>query len=398
MRTPVVLVAGQGAKTDVVDLMIRTPGTGVISYTVDGHVIVRQVSGMRDTKLVITQWPLEITGGCVTCTVRNDLLILLRQMHRRSDVHRIVVQLMDWVDPEPICVAINDMPVQLGPGYVDGPAGRDVEIEAVVTCVDTGTWLSQAVGDDELDASRTVAQVVVGQAAFADVLVLTEPDRATLAVLRRLAPRARMTVGLQHVTTALAHLDGQARRGRSDDPHGPLLAGQPPLQPDGEVVLLEFNARRPFHPERLHEAIDDLLDGVVQVRGRAWLAGQPDTVVWIESAGGGLGVGNVGSWLAAMSETDRAYVDPERTAIAASQWDDRFGDRHISLTALVCGAAPDTVTAALTRALLTDDELDSPADWAGYADPFGDWHEDPCADLQDGLTAADEHSMLNGEE
>jgi G3E family GTPase len=396
MRTPVILVAGQGAGTDAVDVLLRDAGTAVVGYTVDGHVVVRQVSGMRDTKLVITQWPLEITNCCVTCTVRNDLLILLRQLHRRDDVRRIVVQLMEWLDPESICTAINDTPVQLGAGYIDGPASRDVEIEAVVTCIDTGVWLGQALGDDELDASRTVAQVVVGQAAFADVLVLTEADRATLAVLRRLAPRARITVGLQHFTTALKHLEAQSRRGRPDDPHDSLLAGQPPLQADGEVELLEFNARRPFHPERLHHAIDALLDGVVRVRGRAWLASQPDTVVWIESAGGGLGVGDAGRWLAGMSERDRAYADPERTAMAASHWDERFGDRHIALTVLVCGASRQAITAALSGALLTDAELDRPQDWASYPDPFGEWHEDPCTELEHDL--ADEHIMLNGEE
>ncbi|MDZ7881553.1 MAG: GTP-binding protein [Mycobacterium sp.] len=396
MRTPVILVAGQGAGTDAVDVLLRDEGTAVVGYSVDGHVVVRQVSGMRDTKLVITRWPLEITNCCVTCTIRNDLLILLRQLHRRDDVQRIVVQLMEWLDPEAICTAINDTTVQLGPGYIDGPAGRDVEIQAVVTCIDTGVWLSQALGEDELDDSRTVAQVVVGQAAFADVLVLTEADRATLAVLRRLAPRARITVGLQHFTTALKHLDSQSRRGRSDDPHDSLLAGQPPLQADGEVELAEFNARRPFHPERLHHAIDALLDGVVRVRGRAWLASQPDTVVWIESAGGGLGVGDAGRWLAGMSESDRAYVDPERTAMAASHWDDRFGDRHIALTILVCGANPDTIMTALHAALLTDAELDNPQDWVGFPDPFGEWHEDPCSELAHDLT--DDHIMLNGEE
>ncbi len=66
----------------------------------------------------------------------------------------------------------------------------------------------------------------------------------------------------------------------------------------------------PFHPGRLHEAIDDLLDGVVRVRGRAWLASQPDAVVWIESAGGGLGVGNAGRWLAAMTDSERGLRRP----------------------------------------------------------------------------------------
>ena len=396
MRTPVLLVAGQGDTDSATGTLLRRPGTLVVEHRFDGHVVKRTVTNLQDGVLVSSETALELAHGCIACTIRNDLLILLRQLHRRSDVHRIVVHLMEWLDPEAICTAINDTPVQLGPGYIDGPAGRDVEIQAVVTCVDTGVWLSQALGDDELDASRTVAQAVVGQAEFADVLVLTEADRATLAVLRRLAPRARITVGLQHVTTALKHLDAQSRRGRSDDPHDSLLAGEPPLQPDGEVELLEFNARRPFHPERLHHAIDALLDGVVRVRGRAWLASQPDTVVWIESAGGGLGVGDAGRWLAGMAERDRAYIDPERTAMAASHWDERFGDRHIALTVLVCGANPEAITAALNAALLTDAELDRPQDWASYPDPFGEWHEDPCAELSHDL--ADEHIMLNGEE
>ena len=68
----------------------------------------------------------------------------------------------------------------------DGPAARDVEISAVVACLDTESWRGQALGDDELPDGRPVAQVVVGQAEFADVLVLTEPEHATLAILTRL--------------------------------------------------------------------------------------------------------------------------------------------------------------------------------------------------------------------
>ena len=131
----------------------------------------------------------------MACTIRNDLLVLLRKLHRRADVDRIVVHLAPWLEPEPICWAINHTRVRVGPGYFDGPAARDVVIAGVVDCVETVDWLGQALGDDELPDGRTVAQVVVGQAEFADLLVLNHPDPATLAVLRRLAPRARITVG-----------------------------------------------------------------------------------------------------------------------------------------------------------------------------------------------------------
>ncbi|MHA3019103.1 ribosome hibernation factor-recruiting GTPase MRF [Mycobacterium sp. BMJ-28] len=373
MRTPVVLVSGQGTADDVTGTLIHSPGTISVSYAIEGHIAIRQIAEMRSERRIISVWPIEVSG-CLNCAIRADLLPLLRRLHRREEVTRIVVRLPQWADPESLCTAIDQTPLHIGPGYIDGPAGRDVVVAAVVTGIDSSSWLGQALGDADLDDSRTVAQVVVGQAEFADVLVLTQPDANTLAVLRRLAPRARITVGTDNVELALANLDPLARRGRSDDAHDPLLAGQPPLQPDGPVHLLEFNARKPFHPLRLHHAIDELLDGVVRIRGRAWIASQPDAVVWIESAGGGLGVGHCGTWLVEMEPGERAYVDPERIALAGSIWDDRFGDRHIAMTALVCGADPEAVTGALTRALLTDDELARPQDWAHYPDPFGDWH------------------------
>jgi G3E family GTPase len=113
-------------------------------------------------------------------------------------------------------------------------------------------WLRQAVGDDELDDGRTAAQVVVSQAEFADVLVPTRPEQRMLAVLRRLAPRSRITVGTDWLETALDHLERDARRGRSSHPHEPLLAGQPSLDPEGDVGLLLLSASRPFHSQRLH--------------------------------------------------------------------------------------------------------------------------------------------------
>jgi G3E family GTPase len=269
------------------------------------------------------------------------------------------------MEPEPVCVALTH-----------SSAARDVSVAAVVTAVDAGTWLPQALGDDELDDGRTVAQVVVGQVEFADVVVLTHPHPDTLAVTRRLAPRARVTVGAERLDLALANLEPDARRGRSDDPHGSLLAGQPPLGEAGAVRLLEFQARRPFHPLRLHAAVDLLLDGVVRTKGRVWLAGRPERAMWLESAGGGLRVTQAGKWLAAMTSREIAYVGPERRAMADLIWDHRHGDRHTSMTVLVCGADPAEIVRALQAALLTDGEMAQPQHWRRYEDPFGDDHAD----------------------
>lgn len=381
MRTPVVLVVGQGDTDAVTGTLLRRPGTLVVEHRFDGHVVRRTTITLHNGVLTSAETALELAHGCVSCTIRNDLLVLLRQLHRRDDVERIVVHLSPWLEPEPICLAINHVRIRVAPGYIDGPAARDVQVAAVLTCVDAQRWLKQALGAGELDDGRTIAQVVVGQAEFADVLVLTHPEPTTLAALRRLAPRARITVGVDRVEMTLAHLDPASRRGRSDAPHDPLLAGEPLLEPAGAVKIVEFGARRPFHPERLHAAVDVLLDGVIRTRGRAWLANRSEQCAWIESAGGGMRIGSAGKWLAAMSSSELAYVDPQRRALGQLMWDERFGDRHTSMTMLVCGAEPAEIVDALNGALLTDDEMAMPQQWSRYADPFGEWHQDPCDEL-----------------
>lgn len=397
MRTPVILVAGQRDSDAVVGALLRTPGTLVVEHRFDGHVVRRTTVTLSDGMLTSHESGLELAHGCVSCTIRNDLLVLLRQLHRRDDVNRIVVHLAPWLEPEPICLAIKHVRVRVAPGYIDGPAALDVAIAAVVTCIDSAAWLDQSLGEDELDDGRTQAQVVIGQAEFADVVVLDRANPFVAAVLRRLSPRARVRVGAIGIEDALNNLYRDARRGRSDDPHGPLLAGQPPLEPRGPISLVEFNARRPFHPQRLHVCLDLLLDGVIRTRGRIWLASNPDRAMWLESAGSGLRVSSAGKWLAAMTGVERDGVDAERRALAGLGWDDRHGDRHTAMAILVCGARADEILDALHGALLTEEEMRHPHDWVTYDDPFGDWHEDPCAELAEAADNSARHTQQGKE-
>lgn len=102
-----------------------------------------------------------------------------------------------------------------------------------------------------------------------------------------------------------------------------------------------------------------LLDGVVRTRGRVFVANRLDDVMWIESADGGVLVESAGTWLAAKEPNAKACIDPERRALAAMGWDARFGDRHISMAVLVCGAQTAEIDSALRGALLTDGTVET---------------------------------------
>ncbi|MFC4375654.1 ribosome hibernation factor-recruiting GTPase MRF [Nocardia halotolerans] len=425
-RTPVVLLAGFAgpAMTGVEHIAAKLSedaGTVVVHHDLaelrEG--VVRRT--VRTAGRVSTT-VLELAHGCVSCTLRADLLPMLCTLAARDHVRRIVLALDPAIEAEALCQAIEHVEVTGVTDRVDGPAARNVRVEAVLTCLDGEQWLADATGDEALadrglagaDDDRTVAQVAVGQVDFADALVVLAAGADTLdrerlgAVLARMAPMAPVAwlerlsdFDAVEIGALLTRVPADSRRGRVFDAHAPLLRGQPPLDTDCGVTIVEFAARRPFHPVRLHDALDVLFDGVVTARGRVWLATQPEQVVWLESAGGGLRVGSAGRWLAAMSPEERGAADPARVAMAALGWDERFGDREVSLVILAHDADPAEIRHALHWALVEDDELllvdRAPERVALWEDPFGDWHEDPCADPAETAATASERTNPRGE-
>lgn len=426
-KTPLVIVTGFDREATIRSAeALAVPGTAVVHHDltlVGAGTIVRTVSttdfdGEKDSRT--TQSALE--HGCLSCAMREDVLPLLRALHRRGNVDRIVLALDPALEPEPMAWAITNVVVSDVPGQIDGPAGLDVQIEAVIGCIDEATWLEDATGDRILaedprgtegvarpvveDDERTVAQLAVGHVEFADALVVHGQavdgwsGAQLFAVLKRLNPTAPIIMELPQrklgptiMRNLIASIPAGARRGEITGPHDPLLRGQPPLTPDCGVHVVEFEADRPFHPERLHEAIDILLEGVVAARGRLWLATQPDEALWLESAGGGLRIATGGTWIASMTDDQVDQVDPERMAMASLRWHPLYGDRSSSIVAVAHRTEPARIERALQGALLTDDELSAgQAGWDGLDDPFGVTHADPCDDM------LDERSLLEGTE
>ncbi|MFC5061399.1 ribosome hibernation factor-recruiting GTPase MRF [Actinomycetospora atypica] len=376
-------MAAADPRTVLVAHDLRRLGEGVLTRSV------RHRGGWRTDAV-------ELAHGCVSCTLREDLLPLLHHLAVDGEVGRVVVLLDPGMEPESVCEAL---------AHVEPVVTDVLELVGVVAVLDGATWLEDAGSGEALadrgravtaDDDRTVAEIVVGQAEFADVLVVVgSPDPWERvrrdAVLARLAPQARRLDAahpalVPDVGPVLAELHPDARRGVPDDPHGPLLRGQPPLSRDVGVSLLHVGLRRPFHPQRLHEAIDVLLTGTIRARGRVWVASRPEHALWVESAGGGLQVGTAGRWLADSLAWDD--VDALRRASASLRWDPRWGDREQQLVVLVHDAEPGDVVAALDAALLTDEEIALGEDaWRGFDDPFGTTHTDPCGELAPGAPA-----------
>jgi G3E family GTPase len=231
------------------------------------------------------------------------------------------------------------------------------------------------------------ADVVSRQVEHADTVVVwgnprhDHRDRARLdALLHRLAPWAtQVRIGDAATVDCTALADRLLRTGRHDPAtpgmRGRALEGFPVgiHDPAGEagVNAMLFRARRPFHPERLHDALADLAGATLRGRGQLWLAGRPDTVVGWESAGGGVQLHGLGPWLAALPRDRWTHASDLRRLAADLDWDPYYGDRRTVLSFVGLRLDVPALTDRLAGCLLTDPEIaDGVASWARLPDPF----------------------------
>ncbi|MFY1702878.1 CobW family GTP-binding protein [Micromonospora sp. WMMA1923] len=337
---------------------------------------------------IIEDEQVELRHGCASCTLREDVLPTLVRFTRSHPGQDLVLMLPEVVEPEAVAAACAHC-------LVDGAPITDlIRIDSYVTVLDAEHLLDGLASTDDLttlgihaadDDHRALADVVVRQIEYADTLVLWGQSRdgafdtSRMAVLlQRMAPWAThlrvddpvdagtLTRQLRHTHRHRSGTPGTLARGLQ----GYTLGAHEP-EPDCGVVSAVLRARRPFHPQRLHDVLEEVNAEVIRSRGHLWLASQPDTVVAWEFAGGGLTMGSLGHWLVSLPADRWEHVEDQRRLAAALEWDPYYGDRHQHLVFIGLDLDPVELHRALAGCLLTDAELaDGEDTWRSYPDPF----------------------------
>ncbi|QOC92511.1 CobW family GTP-binding protein [Micromonospora craniellae] len=377
--------------TDPGLLLVRHDLADVRNGTV--HRVVRDRDGVLEDERI------SLAHGCVSCTLREDVLPTLARLVGTRPGRDLVLMLPEVVEPEAVAAACAHC-------LIDGVPITDLlHVDSYVTVVDAEHLLDGLASTDDLKTlsihaadndDRALADVIVRQIEYADTLVLWghsaegayDTDRLAV-LLNRITPwAAQVRVDDDLVDANL--LTRQLRdthRYRPETPgvlarglEGHLVGVHEP-QPDCGIVSAVFRARRPFHPQRLHDVLEELTAEVIRSRGHLWLASQPETVVAWDFAGGGLALGSLGRWLAALPDRYWDEVSDHRRLAAAMDWDPYYGDRHQHLVFIGLDLDPTGLHGTLTRCLLTDAELaDGEQAWRDYRDPFTDCFPLPALD------------------
>ncbi|MEV8103922.1 GTP-binding protein [Streptomyces sp. NPDC088135] len=371
-RLPVLIVAGlhSEARKEVVNGLLRTvPGSVALHHDLasaaEGTVrrLVRDAAG----ELSCGQTPL--VDDCACCALREDLVPELERLAGSGSVRLAIVELWDSVEPRTMAEAV----VAHGGGLL--------ELTNVVTAVDPALVLPcLGNGDDLAEAGlaaaatdrRTVGDTWARQLEYAPVLALVgsgTADEEDRALLTQLHPTARQVAAYsaELARLAFAGFDVEAAAVAQH----PACALLPQEADEAGVATLVWHRRRPFHPERLCRALEDLCCAAARSRGRFWLADRPDTLLAWDAAGGSLCVESVGPWLASLPDAAWDMVPPVRRAAAALDWHPEHGDRCQHLVFTSPGLDRDGLARLLETCLLTDAEYAAgPEAWRRLPAPF----------------------------
>ncbi|MER6319216.1 GTP-binding protein [Streptomyces sp. NPDC001581] len=357
MTLPVVIVGGlhsDARRSAVRELLTTVPGSVALHHDLStaAEGTVRRL--VRDASGELSRGEAPLVNDCACCALREDLVPELRRLAADGLTRLAVVELWDSVEPRAMAEVVA------------AHGGAALDLTNVITAVDPALVLPYlANGDDLAEAGlasaatdqRTVGDTWARQLEYAPVLALADgadadaEDRALLAQLHPTARRVETGTG-ELARVAFAGFDTEAAAAAQH----PACARLPQEADEAGVATFVWHRHRPFHPERLYAALEDLACAAARSRGRFWLADRPDTLLAWDAAGGALCVENGGPWLASLPDAAWEMVPPVRRAAAALGWHPEHGDCCQYLVFTSPGLDRDALARLLESCLLTDAE------------------------------------------
>ncbi|MDI1446877.1 zinc metallochaperone GTPase ZigA [Polyangium sp. 6x1] len=342
----------------------------------------------------------EMTNGCICCTLREDLLLEVQKLAREGRFDYLLIESTGISEPLPVAETF---------GFGDDTGARlsDVaRLDTMVTVVDAYNFSKDFAAAEDLaergvaaseEDDRSVVDLLVDQVEFCDVIVLNKVDLVSQkelglleATLHRLNPRARIvpaSFGKVPIETIMGTGLFDMEKAKAAPGWMAEMRGEHVPETEayglGSFVLRDH---RPFHPARLYALMHEEWPGVIRSKGFFWLATRPEWVAEWSQAGGACRFGVVGKWWAAQSKEDWPEDEDARQRIE-SDWDPELGDRRQEIV-IIGTAEREGMRARLEACLLSDEEMAlGPEGFRQFEDPFPPW--DLAEEEADGAPAGD---------
>ena len=353
---------------------------------IDAAMVKSEVSLNRSEEKLI-----EMSNGCICCTLREDLLEEVNKLAKEGRFDYLVIESTGISEPLPVAETFT---------FADeeGVSLSDVaELDTMVTVVDAVNFLKdyqeakylkdkgESLGEDD---ERSVADLLVDQVEFADLILISKTDLVTFEDLERLKAILK-TLNTDAKILPIVHgnveIDKVLNTGlfdfeRARQAPGWLKEMRGEHIPETEeygIGSFCYEARRPFHPDKFHEFLHNTKQygKLIRSKGFFWLATRPEYAGQWSQAGGIARYGFAGLFWKAVPKKDWPE-DEEYLASIKNQWVEPFGDMRQELVFIGQGLDQEKMIQKLDDCLLTEEEvLKGREYWATLEDPFPAWDQ-----------------------
>lgn len=362
------------------DLKVAVIVNDMSEINIDSELVQKQGGFSRTEEKLV-----EMSNGCICCTLREDLLVEVENLVKKGDIDYILIESSGISEPVPVAQTFT---------YIDDELGIDLskycKLDTMVTVVDANRfWHDFESGDSLLDRKeavseyddREVADLLIDQIEFCDVLILNKCDLVAPEdidkleeVIRTLQPTAKIIRSVNSnievseiLNTGLFDFEkaSNAAGWIKELNIGP--ANHIPETDEYGISSFVYERKRPFHTERFHNWCSQMPTQIVRAKGIAWCASRNNLALLLSQAGPSVNIEPLSYWVAALPKKEQQEVmrtEPE----VLEEWDETYGDRFTKLVFIGTDLAKDIITRELDTCLLSDAEMKD--DWSKMTDPF----------------------------
>ena len=353
---------------------------------IDSAIVQSEVSLNRSEEKLV-----EMSNGCICCTLREDLLEEVTKLALEGRFDYLVIESTGISEPLPVAETFT---------FADenGVSLSDVaDLDTMVTVVDAVNFLKdydeakylqetgESLGEED---ERSVADLLVDQVEFADLILISKTDLATPSEVERLTAILKTlntSAKIIPIANGNVEIDNVLNTGlfdfeRAQQAPGWLQEMRGEHVPETEeygIGSFSYEARRPFHPEKFHNFLHstEKYGKLIRSKGYFWLATRPQFAGQWSQAGGIARYGFAGLFWKAVPEQDWPE-DKDYLASIKRMWVEPFGDMRQELVFIGQGLDQQAMTQALDACLLSEEEvLRGVAYWATLSDPFPAWEQ-----------------------
>jgi len=335
----------------------------------------------------------ELTNGCICCTLREDLLSEVRKLAEENAYDYLVIESTGISEPLPVAATFEFRDE-------DGESLADLAyIDNMITVVDAVNFLSnynstdylretgESLGDED---ERAIIDLMVEQIEFASTILLNKVDECSTEELKKIKSIIKglnadaEIIETNYSNTPLNKVINTNSFDLEKAENHPLWSKElndfkehiPETEEYG-ITSFVYRSRLPFDPNKFMVFLnEDDWPGVIRTKGFFWLSTRPDFIGEVSQAGNLIRHEGVGMWWSAVDKKE--WPDSkEFHDMIAQKWDKISGDKRqeIVFIGLKDTIDIDFIQSKLDNCLVSD-YWKNPQHYLAQSDPFPNWFQD----------------------